>query len=267
MDPAVRLTYDDTIATLSLETLTMAPRFFDELAAAISEVATRTDLRALIVRSSAKHFSYGLDLPEAFKAFGPSLAGGGLAATRHELRKLIRRWQEAFAALHGMSLPTLAAIHGWCIGGGLDLASACDVRLASADARISLRETRVALVADLGSLQRLPAIIGQGRTRELAFTGKDIGAQEALAMGLVNAVLPDRTALDAEARVWARAIAANSPLAVQGAKQVLNFGEGRTTEAGLEYVATWNAAFLASEDLAEAASAFLARREPRFKGR
>src|SRR5690606_25021283 len=151
--------------------------------------------------------------------------------------------------------PVICAIAGPCIGGGVDLAAACDIRLASRDARFSVREVKIAIVADLGSLQRLPRIIGQGHTRELAFTGKDIDAERALRIGLVNDVLEDEASLLAHAREMARASADNSPLAVQGIKQVLAFGDERRILDGERYAAVWNSAFLASRDLVEAMTA------------
>ncbi len=161
----------------------------------------------------------------------------------------------------------VAAIAGWCVGGGLDLAAACDIRLCAADAKFSLREVRLAIVADLGSLQRLPPIIGQGLTRELAFTGEDIDAQRAVSINLVNAVHPDRQALLAAAREMARGIADNPPLTVQGIKQVMNSTSTRQTAEGLRFAAVWNAAFLQSMDLNEAFAAFTERREPKFRGK
>jgi enoyl-CoA hydratase len=163
--------------------------------------------------------------------------------------------------------PVIAAIHGYCIGGGVDVVSACDIRVASADAVFSVRETKVAIVADLGSLQRLPQIIGKGHVAELAFTGKDITAGRAKEIGLVNDVLPDPDAALAAARQLAQEIAANSPLAVQGTKAVLAACEDKSVAEGLDYVATWNAGFLASDDLVEAMTAFMEKRAPEFKGR
>jgi len=157
-------------------------------------------------------------------------------------------------------------VHGWCIGGGVDLIAACDIRLASAEAQFSVREAKVAIVADIGSLQRLPAIIGRGHVAELAFTGKDISADRAAAIGLVNHVSADADAVLADARDLAAEIAANSPLAVQGTKAVLTAGEGRSVAEGLEFVATWNAAFLASDDLNEAMTAFMEKRPATFTG-
>jgi len=255
------------VATVTLQSKTMPPAFFEQFERAVRELSETPDLRAVIVRAADKVFSYGLDLRAAFAEHGQTMAGGGLAASRTELRALIKRLQGSFNALADCPVPVIAAVHGWCIGGGLDLISACDIRLCTEDAQFSLRETRIAIVADLGSLQRLPAIIGQGHTRELAFTGKDIDAAHAHRIGLVNEVYPDRDALDAAARALAAEIAANAPLTVRGVKQVLAFGENKTVAEGLDYVAAWNSAFLASEDLGEAVAAFAAKRAPRFKGK
>jgi enoyl-CoA hydratase len=161
----------------------------------------------------------------------------------------------------------IAAITGWCIGSGLDLISACDIRVCSADARFSLREVKMAMVADLGSLQRLPALIGEGHTRELAFTGKDIDAADAARIGLVNEVFAQPEELFAAAHQLAIHIADNSPLVVQGIKQVLNASQEQSLAEGLRYVALWNTAFLQSHDLAEAFQAFMEHRAPQFQGR
>jgi enoyl-CoA hydratase len=257
---------DGTVATVVLTAATMAPAFFAECEQAFTELGRDSTLRAVVVQSEGKHFSYGLDLPAAFRAWSTQLAGQG-AVARLQLLALVRELQRAFTAIAACPVPVIAAVHGWCIGGGLDLVSACDIRLASADATFSLRETKVAMVADLGSLQRLPRIIGHGHVRELAFTGKDIPAARAAAIGLVNDVLPDRAAVHAAAAALAAEIAANPPLVVRGVKEVLEHGEGKSVADGLEYVAAWNAAFLATEDLGEAAAAFLQKRPPVFKGR
>jgi enoyl-CoA hydratase len=157
-------------------------------------------------------------------------------------------------------------VHGACIGAGMDLITACDMRLATADAAFSVRETRIAMVADVGSLQRLPRIIGDGHAREWIFTGADYDASRARAVQLLNDVLPDQAALMARVHELAAAIAANSPLAVQGSKQVLGHAARRAVDAELDYVALWNAAFLHSDDLGEAMQAFMARRPPQFRG-
>jgi enoyl-CoA hydratase len=162
--------------------------------------------------------------------------------------------------------PVIAAIHGYCIGAGVDLITACDIRLASGDALFSVRETRMGMVADVGTLQRLPRILNPGYVAELAFTGKDVQAAEAQDMGLISRVYADRDELIEAATELAQSIAANSPLAVQGSKAVLAATEHMSVDEALDYVAVWNAAFLHSNDLQEAVQAFLEKRPPEFDG-
>lgn len=190
-----------------------------------------------------------------------------MAARARSARAEILRLQASITAVADCHLPVIAAIHGYCIGGGVDLAAACDIRLASADSVFSVRETKVAIVADLGSLQRLTHIIGKGHLSELAYTGKDITAARAESIGLVNQISADAGAVLSDARAMAGEIAANSPLAVQGTKAVLAAGEGRSVKEGLEFVAAWNAGFLPSEDLTEAMTAFMEKRPAVFTGK
>jgi enoyl-CoA hydratase len=224
-------------------------------------------VRAVIVRGHGENFSYGLDLASMMGALGQHAGGNNLALERTRLLDLIGETQKAFNNVASCRKPVIAAVSGWCVGGGLDLIAACDIRLCSSDARFSLREVKVAIIADLGSLQRLPHIIGEGYTRELAFTGKDIDAARAREIGLVSDVYETPAAALDAARRLAREVADNPPLVVQGIKQVMNRRTESSTAEGLRHVAVWNAAFLQSEDLAEAMSAFAERRQPRFKGR
>ncbi|MCP4869451.1 MAG: crotonase/enoyl-CoA hydratase family protein [Proteobacteria bacterium] len=256
----------DHVATVVMLERAMGPEFWNELPGVFDELDRNADVRAVIVHGAGDHFTYGLDLVRMMNVLGPLIMQTQLAAGRTELRDLVFSMQAGFNAVAACRKPVIAALHGYCIGGGLDFASACDVRLASADAKISLRETRIAMVADLGSLQRLPGIIGQGWTRRMAFTAEDLLADKALSIGLVEEVFPDRDALLAGARAMAELIVSNPPLAVQGAKQVINQMNARTISEGLDYVATWNDAFLQSEDLGEAMAAFLEKRTPVFKG-
>jgi enoyl-CoA hydratase len=245
----------------------MGPEFWAELPAHVAQLDADPEVRAVVVAGRGPCFSTGLDLMRMAPELGPALLEGGLAADRRALLAKIHAMRSGLDAIANSDKPFLAAIHGWCIGGGLDLAAACDMRLASADATISLREAKIAIVADMGSLQRLEAVIGRGALRELAFTGKDIDASRALAIGLVNEVLPDADATIEAARAMARAIADNPPLVVQGTKRVLRMTGKLGEEAGLEYVALWNAAHLASEDLREAMTAFATKRPPVYRGR
>jgi enoyl-CoA hydratase len=263
----VRIDRDGDIAVVSLLAATMPPALFTEIGETFTALSRDAALRAVIIRGEAKAFSYGLDLSAAFGTWGAAFSGQGLAAARTELWNLIRELQATVTAVASCPAPVIAAIHGWCVGGGVDLISACDLRICTADARFSVRETRMAMVADVGSLQRLPLVIGDAATRELALTGKDIDATRALALGLVSQVLADRAALDAAARALAAEVAGNPPLVVRGVKQILDQATRGAVADGLERVAAWNAAFLPSEDLGEAATAFAARRTPVWKGR
>jgi enoyl-CoA hydratase len=267
MPDTVSLRTEDHVATVTLERSTMPPAFFAEIEALFRAINADSNVRAVVIRGAGKAFSYGLDLPAAAQEMGQHFQGSTTAGPRMELLGIIRRLQAAFDAIAACPVPVIAAVHGWCIGGGVDLIAACDIRLATEGAKFSVRETKIAIVADLGSLQRLPRLIGQGNTRELAFTGKDVGAARAQAMGLVNETFATEEALFAAAKSMAVEIAGNPPLTVRGVKQVLDFGEGKSVAEGLAYVAAWNSAFLASEDLGEAMMAFVEKRPPVFKGR
>lgn len=245
----------------------MGPDFWREMPDAFARLDGDEDVRAVIVRGDGGHFSYGLDLAAMMGDLGQHFTGANLAAERTAMLDMVLAMQQAFDRVEGCRKPVIAAVNGWCIGGGLDLIAACDIRLCSADARFSLREVKVAIVADLGSLQRLPRVIGEGNTRELALTGKDITAERALRINLVNEVYETPEALMDAARTMAREIAANPPLVVQGIKRVMNYCADKSVKDGLEYVAVWNSAFLQSHDLGEAMAAFRERRAPRFKGR
>lgn len=243
------------------------PDFWREAPGVFAALDGDTGVRAVLVRGEGAHFSYGLDLPAMLAGSELHITGENLAAERTELLDTILRMQEACSAVAACRKPVIAAVSGWCIGAGLDLIAACDVRLCSAEARFSLREVKMAIVADIGSLQRLPPIIGQGHTRELALTGKDVDAARALRIGLVSDVYETPDALLEAALALAEQIAANPPLVTQGVKRVLNECQGKAVEEGLRYVALWNAAFLQSRDLQEAFAAFLERRAPEFNGR
>ncbi|MGV9722643.1 crotonase/enoyl-CoA hydratase family protein [Nocardia beijingensis] len=244
----------------------MGPDFWRELPEVFQALDADSDVRAIVLTGSGKHFSYGLDLPAMSGTFGPLLADRALAAPRTDFLVDVRRLQAAITAVADCRKPVIAAVSGWCIGGGLDLIAAADIRYASAEAKFSLREAKVAIVADVGSLQRLPGIIGEGHLRELAYTAKDIDAVRAEKIGLVNDVFPDQEAVLDAAHATAREIAANPPLVVQGVKDVLEQRRKDEIAAGLRYVSAWNAAFLPSEDLTEAVKAVFEKRAPEFRG-
>ena len=269
------LEVDGPVATLSLDRPekrnALGPAFWTDLPIAMAAIGAHPDLRVVVIAAKGPHFSVGLDLVAMAGLAGTPAGKDGkphsMAARARSARASVLELQASVTAVADCPLPVIAAIHGYCIGGGVDLAAACDIRLASADALLSVREAKVAIVADLGSLQRLPHIIGKGHLAELAFTGKDITADRAKEIGLVNQVSSDAEAVLADARAMASEIAANSPLAVQGTKAVMAAGEGRSVAEGLDFVATWNAGFLASDDLVEAMTAFMEKRPGVFTGR
>jgi enoyl-CoA hydratase len=199
-------------------------------------------------------------------SFTPLLSGDALAGPRAVFHREVKRMQGAISAVADCRTPTIAAVHGWCIGGGVDLISAVDIRYASADAKFSVREVKLAIVADVGSLARLPMILNDGHLRELALTGKDIDAARAEKIGLVNDVYADAEATLAAAHTTAAEIAANPPLTVHGVKDVLDQQRIAAVSESLRYVAAWNAAFLPSKDLTEGISATFEKRPPQFTG-
>jgi enoyl-CoA hydratase len=244
----------------------MGPAFWSELPVVFAELDADPDVRAIVLTGSGKNFSYGLDLPAMGDTLSPMLADGALARPRADFHARLKRMQHSITAVADCRTPTIASVHGWCIGGGVDLISAVDIRYASANAKFSVREVKLAIVADVGSLARLPLILSDGHLRELALTGKDIDAARAEKIGLVNDVYDDPEASLAAAHRTAAEIAANPPLVVQGIKDVLDEQRTAAVSASLRYVAAWNSAFMPSKDLTEGIRAMFEKRAPEFTG-
>lgn len=243
----------------------MGFEFFDELKQMFGQIDEDKNLRVVVLAARGVHFCSGLDLKSPVGAALREHLAGGLADTRLELLAQVRKWQEAIGSVANCRVPVLAATQGACIGGGLDLIAACDCRYCTSDALFSLRETKMAIVADLGSLQRLSGIVGEGLLREFAFTGQDWDAQQALRVGLVNHIAPTPEALYEHVGGIATQIASNSGITVRGVKEALDTGRRTRIAQGLDRVALWNAAFLASADLNEAMQAFSEHRIPNFQ--
>ena len=261
----------DHVATLWLDRPdarnALGSAFWRDLPRAATAIASDRSIRVLVIAAKGLHFTVGLDLKE----FGGNFIAGGTnyskATSNAQSYEAIRTMQHAITSIADLEIPVIAAVHGYCIGGGVDLICACDVRLCSSDATFSVREAKIAIVADLGTLQRLPHIVSAGHVAELAYTGKDVDANRAAHIGLVNSV-SGQSADDVLQAAYelAEAIAANSPMAVRGTKAVLAANDGHTVAEGLDFVARWNTMYLHSNDLREAMTAFLERRPPVFNG-
>lgn len=241
----------------------MSEQMWEDIPQAVADLNRESGVRVIVVAGRGKAFTVGIDL-----GFLGSIlqVEGSPAARSRRIYDGVRRLQATNDAFADSPKPTIAAIHGYCLGEGMSLATACDIRLATADAQLSVRETRLGVVADVGVLQRLPGIVGAGHAAELALTGGDISGERAAEIGLVNTVFPERESLMAGARELADLIASNSPLVLSGVKQVLAANRGRDLDQALDFVAHWNAAYLMSDDLMESISAFAEDRNPDFKG-
>lgn len=242
---------------------TMNKAFWTELIEVFAAIDADPAIRCVIVASTGKHFTAGLDLGFAAAAQGES-HGADLGRRREAFRRHVKQMQETFNVVDRCRVPVIAVVQGGCIGGGVDFVTACDIRLCSTEAFFTIQEVNIAIVADVGTLQRIPHLLPQGLIRELAYTGRRFPAAEALRYGFVNRVEESHAEALAAAEAMAKQIATKSPLAVTGIKQVLNFGRDHSIDDGLEYVAVWNAGMLQGEDVPNAIRAQLARQEPAF---
>lgn len=258
------LAIDDAsgVATLELNRPdrlnTVAPAFFGALRDDVQRLSDEGRTRALVIRSTGKHFCAGMAL-DVF-ASGLALLDTGDARRRLAFQDSLRRLMACFDVLDEARFPVICAVQGGCVGAGLDLAAACDIRVASADAFFTVQEIHIGMAADVGSLQRLPKIVPEGVARQMAYTGERLGAERALAVGLVNAVLPDAAALHAHAQQLAAEIAAKSPLAIAGSKRALNYARDHGTYDALAQMALLQSAIF---DIGEMSAAIAAWKDKR----
>ena len=245
------LELDAEVATVSLnrpdKANSMNAEMWTELQACFEWLDAEPGVRVVVLAGNGKHFCAGIDLG----MFG-SVVGGQAAEAgrRHEqLRQTILRMQGNLSAIEKCRKPVLAAMHYTCIGGALDMTSCCDMRYCSADAYFSIKEIELGMTADVGTLQRLPKLIGDGMVRELAYTGRQFDAEEAQQIGFVNRVYPDRESLLTGVTAIARDIAAKAPLAVRGTKEMIVYARDHSVADSLNYIATWNAGMLSQADL------------------
>lgn len=237
---------------------------WQELRTAFRWADAADSVRVVLLTGAGRNFCAGIDLAMLAGVAG-AIAHPDPARSREMLRRLILDLQDCLSSIERCRKPVLAAIHGACVGGAVDMIACCDMRYASADAQFSVREIDVGMTADVGSLQRLPRLLPDGIVRELAYTGRDVGAAEAHVIGLVNRVYATPDALLAGVYEIAAQIAAKSPLAVRGTKEMLNYARDHSVADGLNFVATWNAAMLMSADLDEVMAAMREKRAPQFR--
>jgi enoyl-CoA hydratase len=224
----------------------MNAAMWDELQLCFEWIDQEPSVRVAILAGNGKHFCAGLDL-SMFSGILPASSEQGRA--REGMRRTILRMQDNLSAIEKCRKPVLAAIHHTCIGGGIDMTTCCDMRYCSADAYFSIKEIDLGMTADVGTLQRLPRLIGDGMVRELAYTGRRLEAQEARELGLVNRVFADRDALLQGVMEIARQIASKAPLAVRGSKEMILYARDHSVADSLNYIATWNAGMMSQVDL------------------
>jgi enoyl-CoA hydratase len=244
---------------------TMAPAFFPALRDAVQSLNAAGQARVLVISSTGKHFCAGMDL-EVFAGANDlaAMLNTGTARARLAFQDGLRQLMACFDALENARFPVIAAVQGGCIGGGLDLAAACDIRLCSADAFFTVQEIHIGMAADLGVLQRLPKLVPPAVAREMAYTGARVGAERALAVGLVNAVLPDAQATLAAAMKLAGEIAAKSPLAIAGSKRALNYAIDHPTADALDQMALLQSAIFDIGEMGQAIAGWKAKQAAAF---
>ena len=237
--------------------------FWRELPAAVNDISDNARARVIVLSAEGKHFSSGMDV-SVFMESGLDAEGGGREIKAEAFRHFVMMLQRTFSALEEARQPVLAAIQGGAIGAGVDLATACDCRYASEDAFFCVQETAIGMTADVGTFPRLMKVIPEGWARQIAYTAERLPAAKAKNIGLVNEVFPTHDALVDGVMTIARQIAAHSPLAVSGSKRMANYARDHSTADALDYIATWNAGMLSSDDIKKSFMAQMEKRAPDY---
>lgn len=235
-----------------------------DLKRAFDELDSTSTVRAVVLGGAGNHFSTGIDL-NFLVSLKQDLKQLSQGRQQERLRHFIAELQDSVNAIENCRKPVLAAIHGYCMGAGVDVVAACDMRYATGATRFSVKEVDLAIVADVGSLQRLSPIVGEGIARELAFTGRIFKGEEAKSMGFVNRLFKSKAALTEGVSALANDVSEKSPLTIRGIKETMNYSRDHTVAEGLNYVALRNAAMLLSQDLEEAVTSFFEKRAPRYE--
>ena len=236
---------------------------WEEMQQVFQHMDENPDVRVVILSGKGKHFCAGIDLA-ALMGLQNQLSGNCEARKRDQIRQYIFKLQDAITSIEVCRKPVLAAIHNGCLGGGVDIISACDIRYCTQDAYFTIKEISLGLVADIGTLQRLPYIISPGIMAEMAYTGRKVYGPEAEKIGLVNAAYATQEELMEKVQEIAAQIAAKSPLCIRGTKEILLYQRDHSVADGLKNMANYNAAMLLSKDLTESFQAHFEKRQPVF---
>ena len=262
------VTLADHIATVRLnrpdKANAMNLAMWNEIRQAFQWIDATPEARVAIIEGEGKHFTSGIDLT-MMMGLQAQIKSDCAGRTGENLRRMILDLQDTLTSIERCRKPVLAAIHGACVGGGVDLITCADMRYCSLDAYFTIKEIDIGMTADVGTLQRLPKLISDGMARELAYTGRKLLADEAKQIGLVNRVFESPQALNEGVRDIAATIAAKSPLSIRGTKEMILYARDHSVADGLNYIATWNAAMLMSNDLTAAMMAGMAKQTPEFK--
>ena len=244
----------------------MIPEFWDELPQIVNQLSDGNDARSIVLSAEGRHFCSGMDLSVFADNNDVSVQSNSkhISRQRASFRTTALQLQRTFSCLEESRLPVLSAIQGACIGGGIDMVSATDLRYATKDAFFCIQEINIGMTADVGTLQRMPKLVPEGVVRELAYTGRNMSASEAKERGFVNEIYEDQDAMDDAVLEIAKEIASKSPMAIWGTKQTLNYGRDHSVADSLEYIATWNAAMFDPDDMAEAFMAQTENRDAEF---
>lgn len=238
--------------------------FWNELPAIVNDINDNAKARVVVISSTGKHFTAGMDISVFTDGEGVSAGGGDQHSRAEAFRQFVLTLQDSFSCLDNMRMPVIAAIQGGCIGAGVDMTSACDIRYATEDAFFQIAEINIGMTADVGTFPRLCKLIPEGWVRELAYSGRRLPAQKAKEIGLVNDVFATQEEMLAHVMELAREIASKAPVAIVGSKRMINYARDHSIADGLDYIATWQAGMFSPPHMMEAFAAKAQKREPKF---
>ena len=267
-EPCFELKIENKIAHIVLnrpKTFNAMPRqFWNELPELVRDIDENAKARVIVISSTGKHFTAGMDISVFTDGEGVAASGGDQYARAEAFRQFVLTLQGSFNCLDEARMPVIAVVQGGCIGAGVDMTSACDIRYCTEDAFFQIAEINIGMTADVGTFPRLCRLIPEGWVRELAYTGRRLPAEKAKEIGLVNDVFPTQEAMLAHVMELAAEIAAKAPVAVAGSKRMINYARDHSTADGLDYIATWQAGMFAPPHMMEAFAAKAQKRAPEF---